>query len=194
MCMHTILWVLFMQDQQQNDSHTLGFTCINSTWRHTSSNRRLSKVKTHATSRLLLLLNKSNDICPSIFTITHHPQGFAVHLFNFTCLLIFFPYFICSTSSWCHPHFWTPWHLFSTTLHFTTQPFFLLSFLQNDTCHSEGPASPTQGIKETTLLVSLYQGKAKASWAWANSVTLSGVANMMNASRHKRTNCHVKSS
>lgn len=68
-------------------------------------------------------------------------------------------------------------------------PFFRMTPVTQKIQHS-----PTQGIKETTLLVSLYWGKAKASQAWANSVTLSGVANVMNASRYRRTNCHVKSS
>lgn len=79
---------------------------------------RLSKVKTRATSCLLSLLNKSNDICPSIFTVTHRPQGFAIHVFSFTCLLIFFLNFICSTFPWCILPapllniFWTLRHLF----------------------------------------------------------------------------------
>lgn len=52
-------------------------------------------LKTHAMP-LLFLLNKSNDICPSIFSITHHPQGFSVCVFSSS-----FPYFICSTFCWC---------------------------------------------------------------------------------------------
>lgn len=58
-------------------------------------------LKTHAMPGLLFLLNKSNDIRPSIFTVTHHPQGFSVCVFSFSCPLIVFPYFNCSTFSWC---------------------------------------------------------------------------------------------
>lgn len=124
-CMHTILWVLFMQDQQQDDSCTLGFTCINSTWSippATEDSQKWKPMQHHILSCYLIKWYLS-------LHFYHHPQGFAVHLFNFTCLLIFFLYFICSTSPRCPLLPPLPEHLgtFFTTLHFTTPPAVLSS-------------------------------------------------------------------
>lgn len=116
-----------------------GVTFINPTRRHTSGNKSLKTLKTHAMPCRLLSLSESNDICPSVFTVTHHPGGFAVRVFSFACLLIFFPYFNCSASS--------TWSLLSedlvssfTPFYFTALSFLLLSFPHGDICHSEGPA------------------------------------------------------
>lgn len=79
--------------------------------------------KTHAMS-LLFLFNKSNDSCPSVFTITHHLQGSSVCVFSSFCPLIFFPYFLCPTFARCpllsedlassSHHAWVPTSILAT--------------------------------------------------------------------------------
>lgn len=105
--------------------------------------------KTHAMS-LLFLFNKSNDRCPSVFTITHHLQGSSVCVFSSFCPLIFFPYFLCPMFARCpllsedlassSHHAWVPTSILATKRAEYTKCHSPLMLPDTERCCCEAPS------------------------------------------------------